>query len=96
LEEIDGTRDGGRGGGWQVSGGGETHGARTQQEGIPMGRQALDQLGGGELVVKGRNGQARMQNTYRRNDPRGSRGQAPDSRRPPYDLRMTSRTLARR
>ena len=60
-----------QGGGWQVSGEGESYDAPTQQHGIKMGRQALDKLGGGELIVKGRNGRVRMQNTYGRPDPRG-------------------------
>ncbi len=63
-----------KGGGWHVSGGGETHDAPTQREGIKMGRQALDLLGGGELTVKGRNGQIRMQNIYGRPDLPRSRG----------------------
>ena len=63
-----------KGGGWQVSRGNETHDTPTQREGIKMGRQALDLLGGGELIVKGRNGQIRMQNIYVRPDPRRSRG----------------------
>lgn len=63
-----------KGGGWRVSGGGETHDASSQREGITLGRQALDQMGGGELVVKGRNGKVRMQTTYGRPDPRGSKG----------------------
>lgn len=62
------------GGGWQVSGGGESYEFRTQQEGIAAGRQALEKLGGGELVVKGRDGKVRSQNTYGRPDPRGSKG----------------------
>jgi Uncharacterized protein conserved in bacteria (DUF2188) len=63
-----------KGGGWQVSGGGESYDFKTQREDITAGRQALDKLGGGELIVKGRNGRIRMQNTYGRPDPRGSRG----------------------
>ena len=62
------------GGGWQVSGGGESHDAATQREGITAGRQALEKLGGGDLVVKGRDGRVRIQNTYGRPDPRSSRG----------------------
>jgi Uncharacterized protein conserved in bacteria (DUF2188) len=63
-----------KGGGWHVSGGGETHDAPTQREGIKVGRQALDLLGGGELIVKGRNGQIRMQNIYGPPDQPRSRG----------------------
>jgi hypothetical protein len=63
-----------KGGGWQVTGGGETHDAATQQEGMKLGRQALDHLGGGELVVKGRDGRVRMQSTIGRADPRQSKG----------------------
>jgi hypothetical protein len=62
------------GGGWQVSGAGESYDAPTQQQGITMGRRALDKLGGGEVIVKGRNGRIRMQNTYGRPDPRRSKG----------------------
>lgn len=62
------------GGGWQVSGEGESYDAPNQREGISMARQALDKLGGGELIVKGRDGRIRMQNTYGRQDPRGSKG----------------------
>jgi hypothetical protein len=46
----------------------------TQQQGIKLGRQVLDKLGGGELIVKGRKGRVRMQNTYGRPDPRNRRG----------------------
>jgi hypothetical protein len=63
-----------RGGAWQVSGGGETHEAPTQKKGIKLGRQGLDYFGGRELIVKGRDGRVRMQNTYGRPDPRRSRG----------------------
>jgi hypothetical protein len=63
-----------KGGGWQVTGGGETHNASTQQEGITLGRQALNHMGGGELVVKGRDGKVRMQSTIGRPDPRRSKG----------------------
>ena len=63
-----------KGGGWHVSGGGETRDAPTQREGIKMGRQALELVGGGELIVKGRKGQIRMQSTYGRPDLRRSRG----------------------
>lgn len=63
-----------KGGGWTVSGGGESYDFKTQREGITAGRQALDKMGGGELVVKGRDGRIRMQNTYGGSDPRRSRG----------------------
>jgi Uncharacterized protein conserved in bacteria (DUF2188) len=72
-EVGDGTRDGGtQAGRWLAGvGWGESHDAPTQQQGIKLGRQALDKLGGGELIFKGRNGRIRMQNTYGRPDPRG-------------------------
>jgi Uncharacterized protein conserved in bacteria (DUF2188) len=63
-----------RGGGWQVSGGGESHDVATQKQGIEAGKLAVTKMGGGELVVKGRNGRVRMQNTYGGPDPRGSKG----------------------
>jgi hypothetical protein len=63
-----------KGGGWQVTGGGESYDFKTQREGIAAGKEALDKLGGGKLVVKGRNGKVRMQTTYGRPDRRVSRG----------------------
>jgi hypothetical protein len=60
------------GGGSQVSG--ESGSYKTQTEAIAAARRRLLGSGGGELVVKGRNGQIRMQNTIGRPDPRKSKG----------------------
>jgi hypothetical protein len=60
------------GGGWQVSGDPQTY--RTQREGEQAARGQLADTGGGELVVKGRDGRIRMQNTIGRPDPRQSKG----------------------
>lgn len=59
------------GGGWQVSGDPQTY--KTQREGELAARKQLAN-GGGELVVKGRDGRIRMQNTIGRPDPRRSKG----------------------
>jgi uncharacterized protein DUF2188 len=56
------------GGGWQVSGDLQTN--KTQREGELAARKLAN--GGGELVVKGRGGRIRMQNTIGRPDPRRS------------------------
>jgi hypothetical protein len=55
-----------KGGGWQVAGSAEPHAVRTQREGIAAARQRLGKLGGGELIVKGRDGQVRSQTMVRR------------------------------
>ncbi len=60
------------GGGWQVSGDHQTY--KTQREGELAARKQLAGAGGGELVVKGRDGRIRMQNTIARPDPRRSNG----------------------
>jgi hypothetical protein len=60
------------GGGWQVTGSDQDF--RTQAEAEKAARQQLTTSGGGELVVKGRDGRVRMQNTIGRADPRGSKG----------------------
>jgi hypothetical protein len=60
------------GGGWQVSGNDQTF--RTQAEAEKAARRELTSTGGGELVVKGRDGRSRMQNTIGRPDPRRSKG----------------------
>lgn len=60
------------GGGWQVSGDGTNY--RTQAEAIAAARRRVLGSGGGELVVKGRDGRIRMQNTIGRADPRRSKG----------------------
>ena len=59
------------GGGWQVSGDDQTY--RTQREAEQSARRQLGN-GGGELVVKGRDGRVRVQNTIGRPDPRRSKG----------------------
>lgn len=47
----------------------------TQREGIARGREILENDGGGELQVRGRNGQIRAQDTIPPgNDPRSSKG----------------------
>jgi hypothetical protein len=63
-----------KGGGWQVSGGDESGDFKTQRDAIAAGKGALEELGGGRLVVKGRNGKVRMRTTYGRPDRRSSRG----------------------
>ena len=60
------------GGGWQVTG--EQQQFRTQAEAEAAARRVLQQSGGGELVVKGRDGAVRLQNTIGRPDPRRSIG----------------------
>lgn len=47
----------------------------TQQQAIDAARRHLDNTGGGELAIKGRDGAVREQNTIKPgNDPRSSRG----------------------
>ena len=60
------------GGGWQVTG--ESRDFKTQAEAVKAARRQLEGSGGGELVVKGRDGGIRMQNTIGRKDPRTSKG----------------------
>jgi Uncharacterized protein conserved in bacteria (DUF2188) len=60
------------GGGWQVSG--ESRDFKTQAEAVQAGRRRLQGSGGGELVVKGRDGRIRAQSTIGRADPRRSTG----------------------
>ena len=62
------------GGGWQVSGGGTSGEFRTQGEAVMAARQELLSSGGGELVVKGRDGKVRAQDTVGRKDPRRTKG----------------------
>lgn len=62
------------GGGWQVSGGTAGGQFRTQAEAERAARQELLSSGGGELVVKGRDGKVRSQNTIGRHDPRKTKG----------------------
>ncbi|MFL5768549.1 MAG: DUF2188 domain-containing protein [Chloroflexota bacterium] len=59
-------------GGWQVSGENQTY--KTQAEAQQAARRQLANTGGGELVVKGRDGRVRIQNTIGRPDPRRSKG----------------------
>jgi Uncharacterized protein conserved in bacteria (DUF2188) len=59
------------GGGWQVTG--EQQVFKTQRAAEQAARRQLAN-GGGELVVKGRDGRIRLQNTIGRPDPRRSRG----------------------
>ena len=60
------------GGGWQVTGKDQTYG--TQSEAEDAARRQLTTSGGGELVVKGRDGRVRSQNTIGQADPRRSKG----------------------
>lgn len=60
------------GGGWQVTG--ESRDFKTQAEAVKAARRQLEGSGGGELVVKGRDGRIRMQNTIGRKDSRTSKG----------------------
>lgn len=60
------------GGGWQVTG--EDQAYKTQAEAEQSARRQLASTGSGELVVKGRDGRVRMQNTIGRPDPRRSKG----------------------
>ena len=60
------------GGGWQVTG--ITESFRTQAAAENAARDQLRTSGGGELVVKGRDGRIRLQNTIGRSDPRSSKG----------------------
>jgi hypothetical protein len=60
------------GGGWQVTGEDQTF--RTQAEAEQAARRRLNMSGGGELIVKGRDGRVRLQNTLGRADPRRSKG----------------------
>lgn len=60
------------GGGWQMTG--ESRGFKTQAEAVKAARRRLETSGGGELVVKGRDGRIRLQNTIVRPDPPRSKG----------------------
>jgi hypothetical protein len=60
------------GGGWEMSGPRDRN--PTQQAAIIAARRDLLANGGGELVVKGRDGRVRMQSTLGRPDPRRSKG----------------------
>jgi hypothetical protein len=60
------------GGVWQVSG--QSHAYRTQAEAVKAARAELTGSGGGELVIQGRDGKVREQNTVGRTDPRISKG----------------------
>jgi hypothetical protein len=60
------------GGGWQMSGRSQTY--KTQIEAARAAREALMKSDGGELVIKGRDGKIREQNTIGRKDPRRSKG----------------------
>jgi Uncharacterized protein conserved in bacteria (DUF2188) len=60
------------GGGWQVSG--QSGDFSTQEDAVKAARSKLMGSGGGELVVKGRDGRVRQQDTIGRADPRVSKG----------------------
>jgi Uncharacterized protein conserved in bacteria (DUF2188) len=61
-------------GGWTVDGGpgGQTH--RTQAAAAKAARADLMKSGGGELLIKGRDGKVRDQSTIGRKDPPKSKG----------------------
>lgn len=59
------------GGGWQVSGDSQSY--KTQAAAEQAARRQLQTSGGGELVIKGRDGKIREQNTIGRADPRSRR-----------------------
>jgi hypothetical protein len=60
------------GGGWQVTGRSDTF--KTQTDAIRAARAELTRSGGGELVIKARDGKVREQSTIGRSDPRSSKG----------------------
>jgi hypothetical protein len=60
------------GGGWQVTGDDQTY--RTQANAERAARRQLGTSGGGELVLKGRVGRVRLQNTIGQPDLRRSKG----------------------
>jgi len=62
------------GGGWQISGGSAASPFRTQAEAERAARLELLSSGGGELVVKGRDGKVRSQSTISQRDPRRTKG----------------------
>ena len=61
-------------GGWQITGGVKPAEVKSQQARIDRARRELNQTGGGELLIKGRDGQVRDQNTIGKPDPRKSKG----------------------
>jgi uncharacterized protein DUF2188 len=63
-----------KGGNWQVSGGTKSHETKTQEAGVKIARGELLGSGGGELIIKGRDGKIRDTRTIGRKDPRESRG----------------------
>ncbi len=62
------------GGGWQVTGGDAAYDVQSQEQGVERATQDLLRSGGGELLIKGRDGEVREQNTIGRRGPRKSRG----------------------
>jgi uncharacterized protein DUF2188 len=63
-----------KGGGWKVTGGTKESHTPTQEAGVGRARRELNQTGGGELLIKGRDGKVRDQNTIGRRDPEKSKG----------------------
>jgi hypothetical protein len=63
-----------KGGGWQVTGGPKDSKTPTQEKGVDRARRELNQTGGGELLIKGRDGKVRDQNTIGRPDPEKTKG----------------------
>lgn len=62
------------GGGWQLTGGEAEQDFPTQEAAEAAARAELMATGGGELLVKGRDGRVRSQDTIGRADPRSSKG----------------------
>jgi hypothetical protein len=62
------------GGGWQLTGGASDREFYSQATAEAAAREELLSSGGGELLVKGRDGKVRSQNTIGRKDPRSSTG----------------------
>lgn len=60
------------GGGWEVTG--EGRGFTTQADAVAAARRQLEGAGGGELVIKNKQGRIREQATVGRSDPRRSKG----------------------
>ncbi len=61
-------------GGWTVDGGTDDRTHRTQATAEKAARADLLRSGGGELVIKGRDGKVRVQSTIARKDPGKSKG----------------------
>ncbi|HVL54345.1 MAG TPA: DUF2188 domain-containing protein [Vitreimonas sp.] len=62
------------GGGWQVTGGSSSGQFPTQAAAEKTARAELTTSGGGELILKGRDGQVREKRTIAKRDPRATKG----------------------